>query len=238
MRKVSICVPCGDSMHTAFVMSLISLIKVTENWSSRAIEEGEPEKAIDLNIHFFTGSLLVGSRTELVRQAQDWGADWILWLDSDMQVSADALIRLLMRNEPVIGCNYVRRQVPTLPVATDMNDKLYCTNPEDTGLVEIKHTGFGCLLTSMEIFNKMEMPWFDTQWINSTNLNKILIMGEDVWFFRKVRDLGYKVWLDNDLSQSCIHIGNFEFHNRLARSTVEDSEARGVPLEHVNCTHS
>ena len=225
-------------MHTGFVMSLISLIKLTEDWSRRAIEEGEADRAIDLNIHFFTGSLLVGSRTELVRQAIDWGADWILWLDSDMQVSPDALIRLLMRNEPVVGCNYVRRQVPTLPVTTDLTDRLYCTNPEDTGLVEIKHTGFGCLLTSIKVFEDMEMPWFDTQWVVSKETGKILIMGEDVWFFNKVRELGYKVWLDNDLSQSVIHIGNFEFHNRLARATVEDSEAQGVTLEHVNCTHS
>jgi len=238
MRKVSICVPCSDHMHTAFVMSLIALIKVTEDWSKRAIEEGEVDQAIDLNIHFYTGSLLVGSRRDLVKQALDWGADWILWLDSDMQVSADALLRLLMRGADVVGCNYVRRQVPTLPVTTGMDDKLYCTNPEDTGLVEVKHTGFGCLLTNTELYDEIEEPWFDTQWVIGKETGKILIMGEDVYFFQKVREAGYKVWIDNDLSQSVVHIGNFEYHNRLARATVEDSLEKGVPLDHVNYVHS
>jgi glycosyltransferase involved in cell wall biosynthesis len=225
-------------MHTAFVMSLISLIKVTENWSLKAIEEGDIDRAIDLNVHFYTGSLLVGSRTDLVKQALEWGADWILWLDSDMQVSPDSLLRLLMREKDVVGCNYVRRQVPTLPVTTDLNDKLYCTNPEDTGLIEVKHTGFGCLLVNAKIYAEMEQPWFDTQWVIGKETGKILIMGEDVYFFRKVRDAGYKVWIDNDLSQSVIHIGTFEYHNRLARATVEDSRDRGVELDHVNCDHS
>lgn len=225
-------------LHVAFVMSLLSLIRLSEQWSAKVIEEGEPEKAIDINVHMYTGSLLVSSRAELVRQAQKWGADWILWLDSDMQFPADALIRLLMREQEVVGCNYVRRAVPTLPVAVDLNDNLYCTNPEDTGLVEIKHTGFGCLLTHIKIYNEMQFPWFDTNWVYSTSLEKNIIMGEDVYFFNKIRDLGYKVWLDNDLSQSVVHIGNFEYHNRLAKATVEDSEAQGVPLEHVNCTHS
>lgn len=224
-------------MHTAFVMSLLSLIKFSEEWSSHQIIEGFQENAIDINVHFFSGSLLVASREELVKQALAWEADWLLWLDSDMTFSPDALVRLLMREKNIIGCNYVRRQVPTLPVTTDMNDMLYCTNPEDTGLVEIKHTGFGCLLVKSDVFKNIEEPWFDTQWVLSKETGKTMIMGEDVYFFRKARDIGEQVWLDNDLSQSTVHIGNFEFHNRLAKATVEDYNKSGIELQYVNSSH-
>jgi hypothetical protein len=69
----------------------------------------------------------------------------------------------------------------------------------------------------------MDFPWFDTVWMENNDL-----LGEDVFFFKKVKhELGISLYIDHDLSQLVRHIGTFEYHNRLAKATIEDMLSRG-----------
>ena len=54
------------------------------------------------------------------------------------------------------------------------------------------------------------------------------ISGEDVFFFEKVKHfLDIPCIIDHDLSQLVRHVGTFEYHNRLAKATIEDLLSRG-----------
>jgi hypothetical protein len=218
--KVAICIPCTDYLPVDFVHSLLALQAFTTDWNKGAKEKGWNE--LDVNAFIFRSSLIVGSRTELVKDALQWGAEWILWLDSDMAFPPDTLARLLERKHHMVGSNYVKRGIPTMPVTTGLQKEFVRTDPETTGLQEVSTTGFGVMLMSADIFRKLELPWFDTVWLEDNKL-----MGEDVFFFKKAKAfLGLSPWIDHDLSQLVRHIGTFEYFNRLAKATMEEFEAQ------------
>lgn len=219
--KVAICIPATDYIVVDFMHSLLAMQAFVNDWNKEA--EKKEWKTLDVNVFIFRSSLLVGSRTELVKDALKWGADWILWLDSDMAFPPDTLLRLIDRKLPLVGANYVKRGLMSTPVTTDKDRRFLRTDPEDTGLEEADSTGFGVLLCTADIYRKMEFPWFDTVWMENNEL-----LGEDVFFFKKVKhELGISLYIDHDLSQLVRHIGTFEYHNRLAKATIEQMLEKG-----------
>jgi hypothetical protein len=219
--KVAICIPAGDYIVVDFMHSLLAMQAFVNDWNKKAEKKGI--NTLDVNVFIFRSSLIIGSRTELVRDAMKWNADWILWLDSDMAFPPDTLIRLLGRNLPLVAANYVKRGLMSTPVTTDKDRRFLRTDPDNTGLEEADSTGFGVLLCTADIFRKMEFPWFDTVWMENKDL-----MGEDVFFFKKLKhELDISLFIDHDLSQLVRHIGTFEYHNRLAKATIEDMLSRG-----------
>jgi len=220
--KIAICVPCGDMLHMDFVMSLLAM--------QSALHTNPVVEDQDINIFFQRSSILIKSRHDLAVNALDWGADWILWLDSDMAFPADTLHKLLHNKEDIVGANYVSRAVPTVPTAVDSERRYIRTDPDSTGLQAAEWVGFGCLLTKADIFRNLPFPWFDFVWINEGKD----IFGEDVFFFQKAKHfLKKQLYIDHDLSQMVRHVGVFEYHNRLALATVEDYKARGEVLANI-----
>lgn len=213
--KVAICIPSQDYLHIDFMMSVLVM--------QRAITVTPPtpeDKEVDYNIFIRRSSLLIGSRTELAKDALDWGADWILWLDSDMKFPAGTIHHLFKSGKNLVGANYVKRQLPTTPVSVDYDKKFIRTDPDSTGLVKAASGGFGVLLVKADLFRNTPLPWFDTVWLEDGSL-----MGEDVFFFTRVKHYtGEDLWIDHDLSQQVIHVGSFDYHNRLAQATIDEME--------------
>jgi hypothetical protein len=169
-------------------------------------------------------SMLTESRHKLVAEALYWGADYMLWLDADHVFPPDTLARLWARNKAVVGCNYARRCTPTAPTAVikvtdddgeDHKNLVYTTREKvDDDLVEeVDHLGFGVCLMDMRIFDVMEaraeekgeksfLPLFRFE----TAENGVGVIGEDVFFFNKIRDAGIKVYCDHALSWEVGHI--------------------------------
>jgi hypothetical protein len=56
------------------------------------------------------------------------------------------------------------------------------------------------------------MPYFD--WVTG----KKSFIGEDVYFFNRVRQCGFSVYVDHDLSKEIYHIGSVRLSNSAARS--------------------
>lgn len=219
--KVAICIPAGDYVVVDFIHSLLALQGFIYDFNRRAEEQGW--NTLDVNVFIFRSSLLIGSRTELVKDALKWGADWILWLDSDMAFPPDTLSRLLDRKLPIVAANYVKRGLMSTPVTVDYDRRFVRTDPDSTGLEEVASTGFGVLLVTADVYRQLDFPWFDTVWLENNDL-----MGEDVFFFEKVRHfLDIKLFIDHDLSQLVRHVGTFEYHNRLAKATIDDMLERG-----------
>jgi hypothetical protein len=54
----------------------------------------------------------------------------------------------------------------------------------------------------------MDAPWFHIPW-NEKELK--FDCGEDIYFCRKARKAGHKIYLDHDLSKEIAHIGQYEF---------------------------
>src|SRR3546814_17457828 len=84
---------------------------------SRLTDSEGREYDKEIETFFVSSSLLIASRHRLVAEAVMWGADYILWMDSDHVFPAESLCRLWARNVDIVGVNYSRRCSPTAPTA-------------------------------------------------------------------------------------------------------------------------
>jgi len=172
-------------------------------------------------IHYVSGTYIHKARQQLIEEAQRDGADYLLWLDSDMRFPKDALIQLLNREKDLIGINYSTRNVPPRFVAIKQRTKFadggvlvpgeVCPTWEDSaGVEEVDAIGFGLVLMRMSIIDKMprDKPFFFYEWSPETGQ---LHVGEDVWFCAMAKDAGHQIFIDHDLSHQCAHTGSLEY---------------------------
>ncbi len=186
-----IAVPCMDFMQTKFVQSLVQM-----------------EKTAGCMISFAVGSLVYRARNLLAQQAIDCGAEYVLWLDSDMVFEPDTLTRLLadIEGRDIVTALYFRRVAPYTPVLMErleikdgqcINEHLK-TYPSE--IFEVDGCGFGCVLMRTEvlkaILEKDGPMWF-------APMGNV---GEDFAFCIRARRHGYNVYCDPTLKLG--HVGS------------------------------
>src|SRR5687768_17247127 len=120
--KIAVCVPHFGDVRAKFAESLAHLMLHC--------------RGLDIGISFFSSSILPYSRHQLVTAALDWGAEWMLFLDSDQTFPPDTLQRLLAHGKDAIGCNCPKRDGSGPVIEPGI------------GLQEVDHVGFGVFLLS------------------------------------------------------------------------------------------
>lgn len=184
--SVTIAIPSRDFIHTNFAMSLISLVL---------------QSRIPIFISNIRSSVLPVSRSMLVERAQENKSDYILFLDSDMVFPPDTLMRLIAHNKDIVCATYCRREGTTEPMG--------CTaewegiKADAIGVGEAGRVPMGVMLIRTSVFDKMDKPYF--RW--GINEGRSEIVGEDVEFCDRARALGYKIWVDMELSRQVGHCG-------------------------------
>lgn len=127
-------------------------------------------------------------------------ATHILFIDDDMIMPPNGLVRLLSHNVPIVGALYFARTPPHLPIAyrhVEDNQWVAITN-YNAGLQEVDAIGAGFLLVKTEVFKKIQRPWFEFS-------DK---MGEDMYFCLQAGKAGYTILLDGDVV--CRHLSVME----------------------------
>jgi len=145
------------------------------------------------------------ARNELVELAQKHKAKYLFFLDDDTlppQYSLLRLLALLQRNpktgkeERVASGVYYTKSVPPIPVLLKKNWPGGYTNWEFGDIFEVDYIGLGCALIDMRIFSEIDKPYFSYH-KGSADPNEYQgTIGEDVYFCEKVRNAGYKIWVD------------------------------------------
>jgi hypothetical protein len=64
------------------------------------------------------------------------------------------------------------------------------------------------MLIKMHVFEKIERPYFAEPVWPGTDFPE----GEDIYFIRRVREAGFQVWCDIDISKTLGHIGSKEYY--------------------------
>ena len=214
--KIAIGIPChGDIKRATF----FSCIKMQNHMYTR-------EETAELGIEaiqwwYSEGSILPAGRADIVENALEKQADWLFWVDADMEFPPDTLLRLLRHKQGIVGANYVRRKLPCVPVAYKRDregSNLVWTEEDSTGLEEVDHVGFGCLLTNMNVFKETPRPWFMFGYAR----DRRRYIGEDVLFFSAAREAGYKAYVDHDLSKEVNHIGDWDYSYQTALASRDD----------------
>jgi len=196
-NKLAVLVPCRDMLHAGFSKCLVELVKLNTM------------NGLDTHVVYDASTVLLTQRARLAAEAQAIGAEYMLWLDSDMIFPATTALRLLAHNEPVVACNYIRRQLPAKGVAYetigDWENPLPF-EPRDK-LVPVEGIGMGCMLVKTSILQEIPKPWFEFHWTEESNDH----LGEDMDFCMKMADAGYTVKIDTNLSMEMRHLGTWAF---------------------------
>lgn len=225
--KLVVAVPSHDYLPALFAYDLGQLMSYT---TSKLPDGGQ------MGLAMCVGTYVNQARTELLEAVLRDGADYVLWLDSDMRFPRDALVRLLSHQVPVVGVNYARREVPPRFTAvrrmrgsagSEDPGEMLRTSPGSTGLVEVDSLGLGCVLMQLsrltDLPDPRQEPWF--RFGSSPDGDTI---GEDVYFCTEVLRgrLGLRLFVDQDLSQECAHIGLFEYRCHMADAAYDEIHGR------------
>jgi len=138
------------------------------------------------------------ARNSLVKDALESGCSHLLMMDTDQVYPRDTITKLLSHNKKVIGPLIHRRYPPFDPVLYKGKLGEYAHVDDEASysgrLIEVDATGCGCILYDMDVFLKIQPPWFETYQLESGKL-----VGEDINFCAKLRDAGFKIFVDTSI---------------------------------------
>jgi hypothetical protein len=202
--KIAICTPHYADVAAVYAKCL----------SRMMLETGRTEISFNgssafpqLEVFMRRSSVLPRCRNALVKDAVEWGADYLLWVDADHSFPKRSLLHLLSLNLPVVGVNYPRRAHPTSPTAVSLEGELIWTTPDLAArgeLQEVRHLGLGFCLIDMNVVHTLRSrgePLFVLEMLG----DGLSVVAEDVFFFRRIREAGFAVFVDHGLSW---HIGH------------------------------
>ncbi len=204
--RIAICCPVHGDTKALFTLCLARMLIRTAKTRFRNQDGSDLE--VDLQVFLGSSSILPKVRQDLADNAIKWGADWILWLDSDHTFPTDALLRLLSHRKSVVGCNYLDRfghkPVALYPEKDGVRYHVPTTREKAGHLEEVDYTGLGLCLVSADAIKSAERPHFGYQ----PEADGSVATGEDAWFFRRLRAAGHPAFLDHALSLDIGHIAS------------------------------
>lgn len=148
------------------------------------------------------------NRTNGIKTALELKPKWVFFIDDDMVVPADTIIRLIEADRDIVSGFCVGRKRPfhtTAYMRNPKNPKFYDHIrewPDDT-LIKVDAVGGACMLIKMDVFRNIKRPWFHFY------SDRDLDMGEDIFFCRKAQRRGYDIWLDTGLIIG--HVGDCSY---------------------------
>lgn len=147
------------------------------------------------------------ARERLTEWALKGGVDYMFMIDDDMICPTDLFEKLIKHKVDIVSALAFMRLPPHRPVIFRVEEgydamahtEYYVPHivnnyPKDT-LLECDAVGFGCALIDMNVIKRMAKPWF----MSTTS------SGEDVWFCKRAKDAGARVFMDTSVKLG--HIG-------------------------------
>ena len=202
MSRIAICIPARGQMEVATAFDLAALVGYTIKTSKH-----------DIDIYTAAGTLIFDQRNNLVKTAIENKADYVLFIDADMRFPKDTLKILMSHNKDIIGVNATTRSEPVIPTAKtiQINENGSITwlpvySNKMSGIGKVDGIGCGVLLINTSVFKKIERPYFYFEQLPNEK-----ILGEDIYFCIKARDVGIDTWVDHELSIGIKHIGNYVY---------------------------
>jgi hypothetical protein len=194
-KKIAIATPSNGSVRCEYVKSLLGLIRYTEyEWIYLGVE----------------GSILPKNRARLAEEAIACGCTHMLFIDSDMGFPEDTLDVLIGHNAHVVAANCVTRakgKVRYLAEKIIPGEKVARNISSDgkSGIEEVDFIGTGVMLIDLSVFGGMPKPWFIFGYTGDRYI------GEDIWFCSACSAMGYRIYIDHDLSQKITHVGTYGY---------------------------
>lgn len=210
MKKILIATPCLDQKVDAyFVHSLCESIKLGLKHN------------LDLKCVFLANeSILPMARNELFKLAYDENYDVMVFIDDDEYWDENALIDILQSEKDVITAPVVNKGDKNIGYNVWLDDN-YQT--DEDGYIKIQKCGTGFL----KLTNKVIVDLWNSNielFFRNKKLKNICeytfengsFVGEDVTLTKKIKELGYDIWLNPKYTVS--HIGNKMYKGNFEKS--------------------
>jgi hypothetical protein len=179
---------------------------VTTGWAESWRTLIFPERA---NRTFLYGMPFDHARNQGCQRTLETEHEGMFFLDDDVILPHDTIVRLMRHNKDIVGGLYYRRQLPPAPVMMRETEKgpEWIHDYQPGRLVEADLVGCGCLLIKRKVLEIMPPPWFEWKcdpyrW---PDLKPVERCSEDYDFCRKARALGFKLYVDTSIQ--CHHAG-------------------------------
>ena len=175
--KLLIGIPTLDFLHFEFVRSLTDLIM-------RLNGDG-----VNFEVKFLPGTLVYAARNKLVDHAINNGFTHVLWLDADMVFQDSILDDLMFCGKDFVCGRFNARRRPFVSCQFSKLVPLERIDDYPSDTFKVMGTGFGCVLTSVEVLKKVRDK-YDTCFL------PMLGFGEDIAFCVRAYELGIQLWCE------------------------------------------
>lgn len=128
----------------------------------------------------------------------------ILFIDSDVLPRKNTLDRLLDLDKDIVTGVYPMSSRHGMVWSVANNDIFYKIDDLPTDPFKVQYCGFGVVLVKMEVFDKIEWPYWDVE-RSPGKIDK----GEDVYFCDKAHKAGYDIWCDPKVKCNHIRMANY-----------------------------
>jgi hypothetical protein len=139
----------------------------------------------------------------------------VIFIDSDIIWSYENFKKILMSEYDVISGVYLDTNNKCTYIKNDKEDQASIEEfKKEKKPFEIKRSGFGFVSCSFNVLNKMKYPWFNIlQDVTvKDGIEYKSAVGEDSYFFNKLKSLGYKAFVDPSIVVE---------HEKLRKLTIE-----------------
>jgi len=202
--KVKICVPVKDTIDYG-----------TQGLLNQVLAKGI--SGYSAVLYSLAASEIVAARNDSAEDASDYEA--IFFIDGDMIFQPDDIKKLLDYNHPVVSgvCTtrgkqgYLCPYIPVMPAMMRLNrwgqyevvidgfDYINASERERKSmnpLIEVDAVGTAFMCIRREVWEKLDKPFFEL-WLRPDQPHKQ--MGEDVTFCKKIRALGFPIYVDTSV---------------------------------------
>lgn len=168
----------------------------------------------------------------LIEEQKSGKFDKILFIDCDILFKPEDAEKILSYDKDVVSGVYFKKSPPYEPVAGYYDvSRIHNGFPAvekkiiiSKQTVEVDWVGMGFVAMKRNILDKIEYPWFDMKVIDlpkpeKRDGNLVItkeILSEDISFWTKVKELGYKLWLDTSVTVKHIGKTNYSIDHFLA----------------------
>tara|TARA_Y100000310_G_C20702445_1_gene831125 strand:- start:4855 stop:5757 length:903 start_codon:yes stop_codon:yes gene_type:complete len=162
------------------------------------------------------------SRSQIVADALEWKADYVLFLDADQTFETPRFIERMLsvrvgneKETPDILAGIVYKPAPPFsplvwvqhPAISPDSDFIqhswippWAPNTDEAkqSVFRAEASSAGCMLIRAEVFRQIEKPWFVEEWEYGPHLRTGVEWkgGHDIGFCKKAYDHGFTLWID------------------------------------------
>jgi len=165
-------------------------------------------------------SNIVSGRQNRITDAIKSDCTHMFMVDDDMVFSQDIIHKMLTELNNLTIAGHKKIAIGVNPCRKSPIDLYYTAKPVDaadeneflkskgkSGVVEVSRCGLGAFLIPIHVLREVPAPHFECKWLEEKQEHE----GEDFYFIKKLREHGVQVFVDQDISQTIGHAGEFIF---------------------------